>query len=347
MLSENDYQKCLHWLEDNASAAVRYMTHLKIIGDSAESNTIIDLWKRVQEDPLSKYIFEKQKPDGSWFTGGPWHAAPSYVQKSGYTTVSPKYVTTIWILKILGDMGYTLKDPRVKKAVDWVFSWQLDNGVITEDRRLLGKPSEVNPGNHPCRMNIIMDALSRVGASSDPRFHLSIERLVSWQREDGGWLNEGHRDGSMSPYKVWDRSCPWSSYFALSTLYYSNLPEYREVFKKTLKFQLWHIEQKPENDVRGVFYHGHEPIQEMIMLSDLHIGLQNPQFNNLLSWLERMYDPKKSHFKYSEPKNERNIKRSDRVSKEVMKYRSFHQIEDDWLTYNIMRIETNLKKKSN
>ncbi|MBM3292060.1 hypothetical protein FJY84_05225 [Candidatus Bathyarchaeota archaeon] len=344
MLSENEYQKCLNWLNEKASAPVKYMTNLKILGESTESITMTELWNQVQNDPLSKYIFEKQKMDGSWFTGGPWHSAPGYVQKSGYTAVSPKYVTTIWILKILGGMGYTISNPRVKNAVDWVFSWQLDNGVITEDRRLLGKPSDNNPSNHPCRMNIIMDALSRVSASSDPRFRISIGRLVSWQREDGGWLNEGHKDGSMSPYKVWDRSCPWSSYFALSALYYSDLPEYREAFKQALKFQLWHLEQKPENDVRRVFYHGHEPIQEMIMLSDLKIGLQSPQFNNLLNWLEKMYDPEKSHFKYSVLKHEKFTKKPDRVSQEVMKYRSFHQTEDDWITYHIMRIETNLRK---
>jgi hypothetical protein len=343
MLNDEDYKKCLQWLKNNASAPVQYMTHLKILREDSQSKKMQDLWNQVLEDSLSKYIFDKQHQDGSWFTGGPWHSSPSYVQKAGYTAVSPKYVTTVWILKILGDMGYTIKDPRIQKAVDWVFKWRLNNGVITEDRRLLGKPANINPNNFPCRMNAMMDGLARVGASADPRFLSSIQRLTGWQREDGGWLNEGHRDASMSPYKVWNRSCPWSSQFALNTLYHSELPKFREILYNALKFQVWHLEQKPEEAIKKVFYHGHEPIQEMIMLSDLHIFLESNPFINLLNWLEEMYNSEQGYFKYSEPKQEISVKRADKVSREVMKYRSFHQTEDDWLTYNIMRIETNLK----
>ena len=344
MLSNADYEKCIEWILEKASAPVQYMTQLKVLGEKENAKKLMEAWQKVVEDPLSKYIFEKQQPDGSWFTGGPWYPPPSYVQKGGYTAVSPKYVTTVWILRILGDMGYTIKFPEVKKAVDYVFKWQLDNGVITEDRRLLGKPSEKNPVNVPCRMNIMMDGLSRVGASKDPRYESSIKRLIMWQREDGGWLSEGHKDGSNAPYKIWDRSCPWSSYFALSALYHSNLSKYKEELIHALNFQLWHLEQKNEIEIRKTFFHGHEPIDELKMLTDLHLGLESNQIKNLIQWLKEMYEPELNHFRFKNQKKFKPVKRADKVSKQVMKYRNFHLIEDDWLTYHILKIETNLRK---
>jgi len=317
------------------------MTRLNVLEEDPVSTEMRSLWQQVEEDDLIKYIFAKQATDGSWYTGGPWHPASTYIQKEGYTPVSPKYVTTVWVLGILGEMGYTASDPRVMKAVDYTLGWQLVNGVITEDRRELGKVHDEDPPNYPCRMSIILAYLTRVGAASDPRLKKSLDLLVRWQREDGGWLSEGHRDGSFRQ-QGWNRSCPWVSHFAVRALYNSHLPSYHAALEKGLLFLAKHLDMKPVDEIKRIFYHGHEPLRDLEMFADFKIAIESRSTLALVEWLNSMRDPKTGRYRYNGiPLNKVSAK-IDKVSPSVMRFRAFHQAEDDWLTYKAVKIMRNL-----
>jgi hypothetical protein len=334
-LSDKKLEKSISWLISHASAPVGYLTYLNILGEETDSAHVLESWRRVEEDTLSRYIFERQADDGSWYTGGPWHPPPGYLQKGGYTPVSPKYVTTVWILGILGDMGYSIEDSRVKKAVDYTLGWQLDNGVLTEDKREIGEDHSGEPPNYPCRMSIMLANLCNVRASSDPRLRKSLDLLVRWQREDGGWLSEGHRDGRYAK-QGWFRGCPWVSSFSVRALYYSRLPEYRDALERGLRFLAWHLDQKPRQEIKRVFYHGHEPLRELEMFAKTGIALESTSAATLLEWLDSMYDPETGRYTYNGPSKVSS--KVDKVSVPVMKFRGFHQTEDDWLTYRAVNI---------
>jgi hypothetical protein len=294
----------------------------------------------VLTSPSSREIFNKQRNDGSWCSGGSWSYKHSYVPKPGCTPVSPKYVTTSWLLSKLGDMGYTVKDPRVAKACEWVMEWQRPNGVLTE-RREQTESSGMEIPNKPCRMSIQLNGLAKVGFGADPRLRRSWDLILKWRRDDDGWLQDGHLDGSSAPYKVWTRSCPWVSFFAVSSLFHSGVPDLVKEAKMSLTFTLWHMNQKDPDELKRFFWHGHEPVMELLMFSESGYSPDEPSIAALLEWLKSMYNLNQGFFHYMGKPYSKMTLREDGADSRVMKYRMYHVAEDDWLTYWCTRIFSN------
>jgi len=279
---EDRVERSIAWLLDNGSAPVRYMTLLRIVGENPSTPEMRSLWREAQRHPDNIEAFSKQKPDGSWCTGGSWAPKPSYIPLSGYTPVSPKYVTTSWLLNVLGDSGYTVADPRISKAVRWVLDYQRPNGVLVEHKKPLTEEDyDENPRNVPCRMSIQLTGLAKVGAANDPRVRKGFDVLLRWQRDDGGWVQEGHKDGTVAPYELWTRSCPWVTFFTCNALHASRLPEYREPLRRGLNFILWHLNQKKKADLHRFFWHGHEPVRELVMLAENGFSRDEPAIENI------------------------------------------------------------------
>jgi hypothetical protein len=337
---EDRVERSIDWLLENGSAPVRYMTLLRIVGEDPSTAEMRELWEEAGSHPENLEMFSKQKSDGSWCSGGSWAPKPSYVPRGGCTPVSPKYVTTSWLLSLLGDLGYTVLDPRIAKAVKYVLGYQRPNGVLTENHDpFTDEDYEENPRNVPCRMSIQLTGLAKVGAAGDPRVRRGLDVLLSWQREDGGWVQEGHRDGTVAPYKMWTRSCPWVTFFTCSALHASRLPEYRKALRRGLSFIVWHLNQKKTSDTRRFFWHGHEPVRELVMLAENGFGRDEPAIENLLVWLERMYQPETGSYLYNGKPISKMTLREDGGNPRVMKYRLHHLIEEDWLTYWMTRVE--------
>jgi hypothetical protein len=334
LLNESQLEKNIEWLLAKSSPSVVYLTNLNLLKRRQYSEEMQELWNKVQQSPGSKEIFGKQREDGSWYDGGSWSYRPTYMPKSGYTPVSPKYVTTAWLLTKLGEMGYTVKEPKLRKACEWLLEWQWQNGVLSEKKNT-SQSLKVNPypSNIPCRMSIQLEALAKVGFGTDPRLRKSWDLMLRWRREDNGWVQDGHLDGTASPYKIWTRSCPYVSYFATSAFIYSRIPEYRKYAKESLRFILWHMDQKEVKDLQRFFFHGHEPLKELLMFSEIGFDHEHESIKGLLNWLKGMYDPCEACFRYKgKPYSKMNIK-EDGATSRVMKYRMYHQVEDDWLTY--------------
>jgi len=340
MLDNEGVERSIEWLLDNASAPVRYQTRLRIVGEDPSTAEMRALWREAHRHPDNAEAFTKQKPDGSWCSGGSWAPNPSYIPMSGYTPVSPKYVTTSWLLNILGDAGYTVADPRISKAVKWILTYQRPNGVLVEHHKpLTEEDHDPNPRNVPCRMSIQLAGLAKVGAADDPRVRKGFNVLLNWQREDGGWVQEGHKDGTVAPYQIWTRSCPWVTFYTCAALHASRLPEHREPLKRGLGFILWHLNQKKKDDLRRFFWHGHEPVKELVMLAENGFGRDEPAIDNLLGWLETMYNPATGSYRYNSKSLSKMTIKEDGGDPRVMKYRLYHLIEEDWLTYWMTRVE--------
>ncbi len=344
MLNESQLEKNIEWLIANASPPVIYLTHLNLLQEKPDTQKMQKLWGNVQKSPSTCEIFGKQREDGSWYDGGSWAYKPTYLPKSGYTPVSPKYVTTVWLLAKLGEMGYTTDDPRIQKACEWVMKWQWPNGILSENKKASKSLKEnPDPSNIPCRMSIQIEALAKVGFGSDKRLWKSWELMLQWRREDKGWVQDGHLDGTASPYKIWDRSCPYVSYFSTSALFYSGVPMYRRYVEESLGFILWHMDQKKPKDLQRFFWHGHEPLKELLMFSELGFDPEQRSIQVLLGWLEEMYNPGEAYFRYKGRPYSKMTNRVDGSNARVMKYRMYHQAEDDWLTYYATRTLKNFQ----
>ncbi len=342
MLTESQLEKTIQWLQKHGSPPVIYLTHLNLLKDDPETHHMQQLWRDTQRSKTSQEIFNKQRKDGSWCDGGSWAYKPSYQPKQGYTPVSPKYVTTAGILAKLGEMGYTVKDLRVRQASEWILDWQWENGVLSEDKEAPQALRE-DPGapNNPCRMSIQLEALAKTGMGTDQRLRKSWKLMIKWRRDDNGWLQDGHLDGSVSPYKAWDRSCPWVTYFATSAFFHSGIKEYKLITRESLGFLLWHMSQKNSEDLKRFFWHGHEPIKELLMFSMAGFDPSHKVIAGLLAWLMSMYNPDKACFRYTGKPYTKMTRSRDGATSRVMKYRMYHQAEDDWLTYYASMIFSN------
>lgn len=342
MLNKKEIEQNINWLLSKGSAPVKYLTHIHLLEENPNSREMRELWRSMEKDPSSLEIFSKQQKDGSWCTGGSWAPPPSYLPKGGYTPVSPKYVTTAWILAILGDMRFDFHNEQVRRACEYSLKYQQPNGVLTEKKDWSeDEGSDPNPRNMPCRMSIQLDGLAKVGMARDKRLRKSFDLLKRWQRKDGGWVQEGHKDGTASPYKIWSRSCPWVTYFATSALYHSGDSDYKGAMFKGINFLLWHLNQKQDQEIKRFFWHGHDTVRELLMFSESNIGSTQRPVHVLLNWLEGMYDSDIGCFQYCGKPLSRMKRREDGATSQVMKYRMYHLIENDWFTYYMTRIESN------
>ena len=342
MLSESQLENNIQWLKTHASEPVIFLTHLNLLKEDPTTQHMQELWKNTKNSQNSQEIFTRQRKDGSWCDGGPWAYSPSYHPKLGYTPVSPKYVTTAWILSKLGEMGYTVNDPHIRRACEWIIEWQWENGVLSEEKEAPRHIREdMKPPNIPCRMSIQLEALAKVGMGPDQRLRRSWDLMLNWKRGDNGWVQDGHLDGSAAPYKVWDRSCPWVTYYGTSALFYSGIKEYIEISKKSLEFLLWHMSKKDPMDLRRFFWHGHEPVKELLMFSLSGFDPSLDVIDGLLDWLLGMYYRDEGCFKYNGKPYSKMTRRRDGATSRVMKYRMYHQVEDDWLTYYASQIFAN------
>ena len=342
MLSREQIERSVDWLLGNSSAPVKYLTYVHLLKAAPHSKEMRELWTAVENNPDSLEIFSKQREDGSWCAGGSWAPSPSYVPKDGCTPVSPKYVTTAWMLAILGDMGFDFNDEKVRKACEYVLTYLQPNGVLSEERNWSEKEgSDPNPRNIPCRMSIQLDALAKVDMGKHERLKKSFDLIKRWQRDDGGWVQEGHKDGTASPYKIWSRSCPWVTHFVTSALYHSGNPSHKDALLKGIRFLLWHLDQKQRDEIRRFFWHGHNTVRELLIFSETDVSPAQRSVHVLLSWLDKMYRSEVGHFQYCGKSISKMKRRQDGATPQVMKYRLYHLIEDDWFTYYMTRIESN------
>ena len=339
MLNKEQIGNNIQWLLSNGSTPVKYLTYRDLMGEDIHSDLMQELFDEVEKCAVVQEIFSKQDTDGSWCSGGSWAQSPAYSLKSGYTTVSPKYVTTSWILPLLGDMGFTIKDSRIQKACEYTLTYQLKNGFICE---AYFKKYDKNPDllkDEPCRFSIILIGLGKVGAGSDPRVSNAYDLLIRWQRDDGGWVSEQH-----FIQQNWTRSCPYASYHAAMALYSSGNEVYKHALIRVLKFLLNHLSAKKDDEIKRFFYHGHSIVHELLMFSEFNIGPGEKVINTILEWFMSMYQPDESCFRYKGKPVSKYSRKIDYMDARVAKYRLFHLVEDDWLTYYLTRIISNYTK---
>jgi hypothetical protein len=337
MLNKEQIDRGIEWLLANASPPVRYLTHCHLLGLEPSSGSAKELWQAVEQSEVVQQVFSKQHADGSWCASGPWAQKPSYIPKDGYSPFTPKHVTTVWILMILGEMGFRIGDPRIDRACRYVLAHQLPNGLFHRFAKTPGTPdreleSTLELENAPCELSIYLRALGSVGMTADPRLAKSYELLVKWQRDDGGWVLQKHLEERFKT-----RSCPSSTHDAAVALYQRGDLEYEPALRKALAFLVWHLSSKDVRKLSKFVFRGHHLLTEMLMFSDVGVGLTERPVQAVFEWLMSMCDAEQGCFRYSGRKSE-----ATDLGAAGTKYWLFQRIEDDWLTYRITRIAANL-----
>ena len=163
----------ISWLLEPDNPAVRYATLTQLLGRSERSKPVREARAAIMQKGVVPEILAQQNADGSW--GKP---------DSFYTA---KYRGTVWQLLILAEHFADARDPRIKRACDFVLqhSQDLDSGGFSIRRAKAhegGLPSQVVP----CLTGNMVFSLCRLGYASDPRVAHGVEWLARYLRFDDG-----------------------------------------------------------------------------------------------------------------------------------------------------------------
>lgn len=342
MLTESQIERSISWLLKNASVPVRYLTRRYILEEDIFSPQMLDLWKQVQLDAFVQKTFAKRdKQTGLWY---------GWVGRMHPSATHPKYVATIWQLLRLGEMGFDISDPRIKKACEFALEFQFESGgfrrsrggVLSSDLKIQG--AWVTYSVDPCDTSNYLRGLASVGMGYDPRVKKGFKSLVETQREDGGWV----RDSCIRKFG-WTRSCPPPTHNAAVAFYYSGLTEYKPNLLRALNWLVWHLSTKEPYEIRRFLYRGHNMVRELLMFSENEIDMTQRPIQILLDWLMTTYDKDEGVFKYK-GKPASKYRASDGkppskpggISSKDASYFLKHVMKKDWLTYYMTRIFKNL-----
>ncbi len=174
---------------------VVFRTLTDLLEKEEKDDLVIKMRKAIRKHPRIMKIFEGLNEDGYW-------GRPKDIH-----TWWPKKDTTFWILPVLADFGFTVKDKRIGKACEYMFSTQLQSGGF-------GWSPPTKPGD--CHSAIIIESLAKMDYLRDLRLQKAYEWLIRRQRLDGGfWCkNTGQTGGPREK----EPSCAFATMFVLGAL---------------------------------------------------------------------------------------------------------------------------------
>jgi hypothetical protein len=191
-------EEVLDWLLDPGNPSVRYVALRDLLGRPEGDPEVAAARAAIPRSRPIERILARQKPDGHW--GDP---ASPYL---------PKYKATYWTVMLLGELGLSREDERVRRAAESLFRFQEDCGGFAEcreegarreyahveaRRKARGKepPEEgafvadyVHQATLSCLTGNVLAALLRMGFADDPRLARAVDWLLGVQNQDGGWL---------------------------------------------------------------------------------------------------------------------------------------------------------------
>lgn len=163
----------IEWLLEPDSPAVRYATLTGLMDRSERSKEVREAKRAIMELGVVPAILAEQNEDGSF--GRP---------QAFYTA---KYRGTVWQIMILAEHSADGRDPRVKRACEFLLTHSQERGSggfsqQSGKKTPGGLPSQVIP----CLTGNLVWALSRLGYSHDARVAHGIEWLTRFLRFDDG-----------------------------------------------------------------------------------------------------------------------------------------------------------------
>ena len=184
----------ISWLLEKSNPSIRYFTLKDVLCRSEDDSEVKAAKNSIKDSKIVKRIFQKQNPKGFW--------------EDPCRPYKPKYKASYWQIMILGTLGMDRACENVRKACEYIFQFQLDEGGFTSETREsalreydwhLKRGKKLPPVEDwvsatvyeqqlSCLTGNMASALLRLGYGDDHRVQKALKWLVKIQNADGGWL---------------------------------------------------------------------------------------------------------------------------------------------------------------
>ena len=161
------------WLLEPENPSIRYSTLVDLLDRPVDDPEVRETRVSIPMCPPVAELLATQKRDGYW------------IKRDYYL---PRHRGTLWTLTVLGDLGLTADDERVRRGCEYMFTFQRENGSFSRRRRVSGQGMvwQEHPGS--CTHARIVRFLIQFGYSDDSRVRQAIDWLIATQRDDGMWF---------------------------------------------------------------------------------------------------------------------------------------------------------------
>ncbi len=155
----------LNWLLEENQHSIKYLALTQLLGKTETDSEVQSARQLIPNVGWAAEILAKQHPQGWWVS-----------EESLYR---PKYLSTLWMLLILSDLGLTKATPQISTACElWMRRFAKKDG---------GFGSEKWSKGHLCTVGNTARALVKFGYADHPKVKRSLDWLLRNQNEKGGW----------------------------------------------------------------------------------------------------------------------------------------------------------------
>jgi hypothetical protein len=162
------------WLLDSDDSPIRYWTLIDILDLTPNDPQVRAARAAIPAYPPLAELLATQERDGHW------GKRDYYLPRAGRGT--------FWVLSVLGDIGLTFEEEHVRRACEFMFTHQREDGAFCRRRRVPGQGEVWQEHTEPCTQARIVRFLIQFGFAADPRLREAIGWLLPSQRDDGMWL---------------------------------------------------------------------------------------------------------------------------------------------------------------
>lgn len=187
----------MDWLLEEENPSVRYFALRDLVGLPENSNELLNAKSKIKSSTHVQKILSRQTDSG-------WWGKPEEFYSNN------KYRGTVWNLIILAELGTTIEDERILRAVEFLLGASQDPvgggfGYRSPD------PAKPDPAIFvPCLSGNMTWAMLRMGYPFSARLQLAVDWLVKTIR-----LNDGESPAPTGPEYRGRKNC-WGKHTCIS-----------------------------------------------------------------------------------------------------------------------------------
>ena len=178
----------IDWLLEDNQPSVRYFTLVDLLGRKEGDPEVRRTLSRIPRVGWGAQLLARQKPKGHWEAREPTNF-PAWARFLQF----PQFGSTMWPALVLSDLGFTSRDPRIRRTAELILDYKLR----------LSSPFNFFT-EEVCAVGNLARMLSRFGYGDDRR----VQKLYAWmledQRENGGWNCAPDRPGTLDCWEALD-----------------------------------------------------------------------------------------------------------------------------------------------